>query len=162
MSDSDLLVERAAGMSGEPGPGDGVVFQVVAAPREVEVAALKSWTESLVAGLAPETDSLVVRLTHDDEVCRLNEAYRNRAVTTDVLSFPGEVTPEGRHLGDVVIAVGVAERQALEAGQPLEIELQRLILHGLLHCLGHDHETDEGEMEALERRLRARWIGSGE
>ena len=76
-----------------------------------------------------------------------------------MLSFPGDETPEGHHLGDVVIAVPVAERQAAAAGHSLDRELRLLALHGLLHCLGYDHETDHGEMEAREDELRRRWIG---
>ena len=76
---------------------------------------------------------------------------------TDVLSFPGGATPEGRHLGDMVVAVPTARRQAAAAGHPVERELRSLLLHGVLHCLGHDHETDDGDMERLERRLRRRW-----
>lgn len=60
------------------------------------------------------------------------------------------------HLGDIVIATGVARRQAREAGHPLGTELRCLALHGLLHLLGYDHERDTGQMERLERRLRRR------
>ena len=120
---------------------------------------LRRWTENLVDALAPDSGSLVVRLTDAAEVRRLNETYRQRDRATDVLSFPGESTPDGAHLGDVVIAVPVAESQASGAGITVERELKRLVLHAVLHCLGYDHETDEGEMEALERRLRAEWIG---
>lgn len=154
--------EGTVSSSGAPSPPEGrhsaVEIQVVAAPREVDIAALRRWTERLVGALAPEADSLVVRLTRADEVRRLNETYRNRPEETDVLSFPGEESPEGSHLGDVVVAVPVAERQAAEADLPVATELERLVLHGVLHCLGYDHETDQGEMEALEARLRERWI----
>ena len=66
---------------------------------------------------------------------------------------PVDVEP---HLGDVVIATGVARRQARAAGHPLGAELRCLALHGLLHLLGYDHERDTGQMERLERRLRRR------
>jgi probable rRNA maturation factor len=59
-------------------------------------------------------------------------------------------------LGDIVIAIGVAKRQAAAAGHPLGTELRVLALHGLLHLIGYDHERDQGEMAALERRLRLR------
>ena len=55
-----------------------------------------------------------------------------------------------------------ARRQAAEAGHGVDRELKTLLLHGVLHCLGHDHETDQGEMERLERRLRRTWIPRGE
>ncbi len=75
---------------------------------------------------------------------------------------PGEGAPAGppgvgvRHLGDVVIATGVARRQARAAGHRLGAEVRCLALHGLLHLLGYDHERDTGQMERLERRLRRR------
>lgn len=76
--------------------------------------------------------------------------------TTDVLSFPaGERAPDGeRDLGDVVICTDQAARQAAGAGRSYARELEVLALHGLLHLLGYDHERDDGEMAALERRLR--------
>jgi probable rRNA maturation factor len=89
---------------------------------------------------------------------RLNRDFRGKDASTDVLSFPGSVGGEGRHLGDVAIAVPTARRQAAAAGHDTERELRLLLLHGVLHCLGHDHETDGGEMERLERRLRRRWL----
>ena len=70
--------------------------------------------------------------------------------------FPPPAAGLERHLGDVVIATGVARRQARAAGHPLGAELCRLALHGLLHLLGYDHERDTGQMERLERRLRRR------
>lgn len=59
-----------------------------------------------------------------------------------------------------MISIPTAERQAEERGADLEEEVKLLLLHGVLHCLGHDHETDQGEMERLERRLRRRWLKS--
>ena len=102
---------------------------------------------------------------------RLNHQYRQKDKPTDVLSFPDPfegLTPgttvaetyEWRsHLGDVVIAPEVARRQAARAGIPFRREMQFLLLHGVLHLCGYDHETDHGEMERLERRLRVRLIG---
>jgi probable rRNA maturation factor len=115
---------------------------------------LRPWLASLTAALAPETESLGVRFVSDREMRRVNRQFRGKDRTTDVLSFPGE---EG-HLGDVLISVPAARRQAAAAGHDVSRELKILLLHGLLHCLGYDHETDEGEMERLERRLRRRWI----
>jgi probable rRNA maturation factor len=73
---------------------------------------------------------------------------------TDVLSFPS--APLDGSLGDIVIATGLARRQAREARHGLTTELRVLALHGLLHLMGYDHETDDGRMARLERRLRAR------
>jgi probable rRNA maturation factor len=89
---------------------------------------------------------------------RVNRGFRGIDRTTDVLSFPGESGEEGAHLGDILVSVPQARRQAAAAGQPVEREIKTLLLHGLLHCLGHDHETDGGEMERLEKRLRRTWV----
>jgi probable rRNA maturation factor len=88
----------------------------------------------------------------------LNSTYRSIDRSTDVLSFPGEEGPEGVHLGDVAIALPVARRQAAELGHSVDRELRCLLLHGVLHCLGHDHESDGGEMDRLELALRERWV----
>lgn len=119
------------------------------------------WLERLLAEVAPEADSVGVRLVSRRESAEINGRYRGRTGPTDVLSFPGEASPEGLHLGDIVICPAIARRQASRAGHAAEVELKTLLLHGVLHCLGHDHETDDGRMERLERGLRRRWIGDG-
>lgn len=90
----------------------------------------------------------------------LNNRWRGKRGTTDVLSFPSEQEEfekgEGLSLGDVVISVEQAARQAAEHGLDFENEVEQLILHGLLHLCGYDHERDGGEMNALELRLRRR------
>jgi len=129
--------------------------------REAGARRLRPWLAALVAALAEGASSFVLRFVSDREMRQLNRLYRSLDRTTDVLSFPGEAGPEGRHLGDVVVSVPAARRQALAQGHGIEEELKVLILHGLLHCLGHDHETDEGTMERLERRLRREWIQDG-
>jgi probable rRNA maturation factor len=95
---------------------------------------------------------LTLVLTGDRRMRELNRRYRGKDRATDVLSFPGEAAPG--ELGDVVISVETAERNARGLGRPLARELDVLALHGLLHVLGYDHETDDGTMERLERRLR--------
>jgi probable rRNA maturation factor len=96
---------------------------------------------------------MTVVIVSDARVRALNRQYRKQDKATDVLSFPSE---ESGFLGDVVIASGVAARQAREAGHSLATELRVLALHGLLHLLGYDHERDDGRMARLERRLRKR------
>jgi probable rRNA maturation factor len=96
-----------------------------------------------------------------DRVMRgLNRRWRGKVGTTDVLSFPAGQEEfekgEGLSLGDVVISVEQAARQAAEHGLDFEGEVAQLILHGLLHLCGYDHERDGGEMNALELRLRRR------
>jgi probable rRNA maturation factor len=124
---------------------------------EVDAAALRRWLADLVAELAPEAASFTARFVGDRAMRRTNRDFRRTDATTDVLSFPGGPTPEGFHLGDVLVSVPAARRQ-VPAGDIVERELRRLLLHGLLHCLGHDHETDEGEMDRLEARLRREWM----
>jgi probable rRNA maturation factor len=126
--------------------------------REAGARRLRPWLVELVASLVDAAPSFVVRFVSDREMRQLNRLYRNQDHTTDVLSFPGEESPEGDHVGDVVISVPTARTQAHRAGHGIETELKILMLHGLLHCLGYDHETDGGEMEALERDLRRKWI----
>ena len=118
---------------------------------------LRPWIDQLVVHLAGRS-TLAVRFVGDRAMKDLNGRYRGRDSTTDVLSFPGEETPEGRHLGDIAISVPAARRQAAAAGHSVSRELRVLLLHGVLHCLGHDHETDGGEMRRLERSLRRKWI----
>lgn len=118
---------------------------------------LRPWLARLLAAVAPEAESLGVRFAGDRELQRVNRHYRGRDQPTDVLSFPGT----GGHLGDILISVPTARRQARALGHPAEREVQALLLHGVLHCLGHDHETDDGTMDRLERRLRLRFVGRG-
>jgi probable rRNA maturation factor len=146
------------------GPPQGVELALLGAGRfpEAATARLRPWLAALVAALAPGWRSLGVRFTGDRRMRRLNRDHRGKDQTTDVLSFGGDATPasaEG-HLGDIVISVPAARRQAAAAGHGAEREIRVLLLHGVLHCLGYDHESDGGEMERLERRLRRRWLGS--
>lgn len=99
-----------------------------------------------------------VLVTTDAKMRDLNRTYRNRDQTTDVLSFPSGVPVAAdmpRFLGDIVISAARARAQAAEIGHDLAAELRFLTLHGILHLLGYDHETDDGEMLALQRRIKA-------
>jgi probable rRNA maturation factor len=125
------------------------------APGLVERAALAA----LMAAEAPRPASLAVALSDDAQVRRLNAEYRGRDKPTNVLSFPdGDTDPEGTTaLGDVVLALETLQREAAEQGKPLADHLAHLTVHGVLHLLGWDHETDpEAEaMEEMERRVLA-------
>jgi probable rRNA maturation factor len=94
---------------------------------------------------------VTVALVPDRRVQELNRNFRHVDKATDVLSFPAD---EPGTLGDVVIARGVARRQARGAGHDFPTEVRVLALHGLLHLLGYDHEHDGGRMARLEARLR--------
>jgi probable rRNA maturation factor len=83
---------------------------------------------------------------------RLNSVYRHVDRPTDVLSFPEKTGSP--FLGDIVIARGIARKQAQKLGHSLKTELRVLALHGLLHLLGYDHENDDGRMARTEARLR--------
>ena len=95
-----------------------------------------------------------VLLTSDAELKRLNRHFRGKNKPTDILSFPGSPEMGGDHAGDLAISLETAARQAAEFGHSLRDEVRILLLHGLLHLHGLDHETDEGEMATREAELR--------
>jgi len=117
--------------------------------RPVPDGGLSTW----LSGVAPARarGSLTIALLSDQAMRRLNTQFRGADYATDVLSFPSDV--RGR-LGDMAVARGVAARQAKALGHSMGVELRVLALHGLLHLLGYDHETDAGEMARAEERLR--------
>jgi len=122
-------------------------------PR-VLAAFLKHASES--ARLAGDVDVL---LTSDAHLRRLNREFRGKDRPTDVLSFPAPESLNGhrRVAGDLAISVETAARQAEERGHALATELEILVLHGLLHLAGYDHETDQGRMARKEAALRRRF-----
>lgn len=132
--------------------------------QRVDRGKLAEFMHRLVGALPPrESSDVVVCLLSDRRVRELNRRFRDRDVATDVLAFPGgdAAEPDGRrHLGDIAISVPTAAKQARVAGHDLQRELSILALHGYLHLLGHDHESDDGRMlrlqRSLERQLLAR------
>lgn len=128
--------------------------------RSMNAVRLRRW----LANVAPRSarGDVVIALVCDRKMRSLNHRYRGVDCATDVLSFPvvrnehGDalVRTDDRYLGDIVIATGVARRQARASGHRLSIELRLLALHGLLHLLGYDHEHDSGQMKRFESRLR--------
>ncbi|MGC9198654.1 MAG: rRNA maturation RNase YbeY [Acidobacteriaceae bacterium] len=110
-------------------------------------------TAQAAVGLQGEVDVL---LSDDSRLRRLNREFRGKDKATDVLSFPSaaEVAPE--HAGDLAISLDAAQRQASEQGHTLRDEVRVLLLHGLLHLSGMNHETDGGEMAKREAELRAK------
>jgi probable rRNA maturation factor len=144
--------------------------------RAVRVARrpLESFLERVRKELGLGEADVTVCLVSDAEIARMNEAYRKKKGPTDVLSFPefrrraplglsrarkrssGGDARRGQFLGDVAISPATARRNAKQLGRSLAGELEILILHGVLHLLGYDHETDSGEMDRVERGLRQR------
>ena len=142
--------------------------------RPVRLRGLARWLEQIAPPRARGT--VTVALVSDADMRRLNRKYRGKDGVTDVLSFvatrppprakgrpafaPGSrgatVGKQETTLGDIVIARGVAAAQARRAGHPVALEFRVLALHGLLHLLGYDHERDNGRMQRVETRLRAR------
>ena len=122
--------------------------------RPVRITGLSSWLRRVAP--AGARGQVSIALVSDQRIRALNRAYRRKDYATDVLSFPSEplaLSPEP-FLGEIVIARGVARRQARDARHSELTELRVLALHGLLHLLGYDHERDGGEMRRAERRLR--------
>lgn len=139
----------------------------------VKIRALDEFLRRASALLRSPADSATVCLVTNAKITRWNRAYRGKNTPTDVLSFPatgnrrngggrlarqvqGVRVKREKYLGDIAIAPAVALRNAREDGHSLQHELQILTLHGLLHLMGYDHETDDGTMERIETRLRRR------
>ncbi len=128
---------------------------VVNCQRNVRVnaAALGRFAARLRRALRLRSDSFSVALVSDQRSAALNRRYRRRPYATDVLSFAADGNGA---LGDVVISVPTARRNARRYRHSLEEELKLLMLHGLLHLVGYDHETDRGRMNRREHALRRR------
>ncbi len=134
----------------------------------ISLPVLVRFLERLNRELGLKPDSSFVRFVTDQEMARLNREFRHQKKTTDVLSFPSEPRTrpadlrrrtralDGVFLGDIAISPRVARRNAKTFGRSMTEEICILLLHGVLHLLGYDHETDRGEMERVEAKLRIR------
>jgi len=142
--------------------------------HEVRVALgpLESFLRRVQGEFGLKPSDVTVCLVSDAAMARLNQGFRRRTGPTDVLSFPNVARPEpvrlrrrmqatnsGKResLGDIAISPATARRYAKKQERPLSSELRVLILHGVLHLLGYDHETDHGEMDRIEQKLRKRF-----
>jgi probable rRNA maturation factor len=108
-------------------------------------------------GFAPE--SVTIQLVSDENMAQLNETFRKKQGPTDVLSFPANGArpePDAEYVGDIAISPEIARRNARRFSRSFPVEMRILILHGMIHLAGFDHETDHGEMDRFERRLRKR------
>lgn len=114
--------------------------------------------QEIVTELEIEGD-IVIKLGDKEESQALNAQYLQRDYPTDVLSFPfnENIPGEGYYLGDIFICYSMAEEQAKENDVPLEQELFTLMLHGILHLAGYDHETDVGEMQKMQEQILKRF-----
>jgi probable rRNA maturation factor len=124
---------------------------------DLDAGRFRALLRSLARDYAVLRPEITLALVGDAEIRRLNRSFRKKDKATDVLSFPlRERASDGKfYLGDIVISVPTAARQARAAGHPLERELEFLAIHGFLHLLGYDHERDEGHgQEEARQRLR--------
>jgi len=139
---------------------DEIMIEVVNRQRRVpiDVESWQAFSAKVLRILPTSVTSVTVVFVSDRAMRELNRLWRHKRGTTDVLSFPADQDEfekvEGSTLGDVVISIEQAARQAKENEFTLEQEIAQLILHGMLHLCGYDHGTDNGEMNRLELRLR--------
>lgn len=123
---------------------------------KIQPQKFQTFAESAINEIAVDKFALIAFIS-DIEMSRLNRDFRGKDSTTDVLSFPFEADDfdlDKSFLGDIMISPEQAQRQASENNLSLELEIKQLILHGILHLLGYDHETDNGEMNKLELKFR--------
>lgn len=161
-SSSELPIENAdlkpmsseAGTAGKTNLPREPLILFEKAPRTLRRRELSAFAE-LVSLQVAEGRRFCCLLTGDETLCRLNSDFRGKQEATDVLSFPSPA-PDGG-LGDIAISVDRAREQAVSHGHELIAELQVLLLHGVLHLLGHDHETDRGKMRRLETKWRTKF-----
>lgn len=124
-------------------------------PSQPAAEALRRVVSETLRRLEVSESDVHVLVTGDDRIRRLNRGWRDRDQATDVLSFPdGDRLPTGRILlGQIVVSLDAARRQAEEFGHSEIRELEELVLHGTIHLLGYDHDRDQGEMDELELML---------
>ncbi len=128
--------------------------------RKMDCERWQVFGEKALKAIGKAGHDATIAFVSDRQIKTLNKRFRGRGNPTDVLSFPGGddqfAETSQPSLGDVAISVERAESQAVENGLAFEKEIAQLILHGLLHLCGYDHETDDGEMNRLELRLRGK------
>lgn len=121
--------------------------------KKIVVESWRTLAEKMITAIGKQQADATIAFVSDTKIRDLNRRFRGVNRTTDVLSFPSDDESTGS-LGDIAISVDRAEEQAIENGLTFDDEVAQLILHGLLHLSGYDHETDHGEMNRLELRLR--------
>jgi probable rRNA maturation factor len=146
-----------------PGTGSASVriSMIVNRQRRVPVAIhpLQQFYERVRRELGFAPESVTIQLISDENMAQLNKTFRKKQGPTDVLSFPANGArpkPGAQYVGDIAISPETARRNARRFSRSLPAEMRILILHGMIHLAGFDHETDNGEMDRFERRLRKR------
>jgi probable rRNA maturation factor len=128
--------------------------------RKINAEQWREFGEQALQAIESKKSDATIVFVGDEAIRKLNRQFRGKNYATDVLSFPSEAEPfeveQQKDLGEVVISVQRAESQARSNGLSVSDELKQLILHGLLHLCGYDHETDKGQMNRLELKLRKR------
>jgi probable rRNA maturation factor len=126
--------------------------------RPIDVRCWQAFAEEVLQAIGKEGHSVTIAFVSDPRIRELNRTFRDQDRATDVLSFPtdteSELNNDALNLGDIAISVDRALDQARENDLTFDNEVEQLILHGLLHLSGYDHETDDGEMNRLELRMR--------
>ena len=124
---------------------------------KVDTEAWTTFATKALAAIGKDEASATIAFVSDKRIRELNRQFRSIDKATDVLSFPAD-GPNELNLGDIAISAETAATQAKENGLSFDDEIAQLILHGLLHLSGYDHETDNGEMNRLELRLRRKLL----
>ena len=120
--------------------------------RKIDTQTWSAFAAQAIEAIGNRGSSVTIAFVSDRNIRKLNQQFRNIDKATDVLSFPAG--DDETNLGDIAISVETAAAQAKDNGLTFDNEIAQLILHGLLHLSGYDHETDTGEMNRLELRLR--------
>jgi len=121
--------------------------------RQIDTEAWEAFAVRAADVIGKSGSSATIAFVSDKTIRQLNRQFRGVDKATDVLSFPTD-DGDAFNLGDIAISVETAAAQAKENGLTFDEEVAQLILHGLLHLSGYDHESDNGEMNRLELRLR--------
>jgi probable rRNA maturation factor len=150
-----------------------VAIEVVNRQRLARINARRvaSLANAALDAIGRDGANLTVAFVRDRVMRELNSKFRGNDRATDVLSFPAEDERDGasgvhfigsgvsEHVGDIVVSTDTALRQANDAGHSFAREVDELVIHGVLHLCGYDHETDRGQMNRLELKLRRKLLG---
>ena len=163
MSTIKRSASRREGETEGQGDGENPKFEIEVLNRQrqfkIDRQAAAKLARAVLDRIGRQDAALTITFIRDAVMRKMNREYRGKDKPTDVLSFAYHEADDGfaetdSHIGDVVISVETAARYAAELGLTFDREIGHLIIHGALHLAGYDHETDNGEMNRLERKLR--------